>query len=69
MAAVYPRGAMDMEEGELVRRLFEVDAVKFGRFTLKSGLESPVYVDLRVLVSHPALLVGPRRAPRLSRPA
>lgn len=36
--------------------LLEAGCVKMGRFTLKSGLESPIYLDLRLLASEPALL-------------
>jgi uridine monophosphate synthetase len=40
----------------LVRRLFEIGAIRFGEFTLRSGIRSPFYVDLRVVISFPDVL-------------
>jgi uridine monophosphate synthetase len=40
----------------LAERLYTLGAVQFGDFTLKDGSHSPVYLDLRLLVSDPAVL-------------
>ena len=46
----------------VAQALLDAGCVRFGSFTLKSGEVSPIYLDLRLLVSHPAVMRAVARA-------
>lgn len=45
-----------MQKQRLLEALINIDIIKKGEFTLRSGQVSPVYIDCRSIISYPPLL-------------
>ncbi len=60
--ASQPPGGPTGELTDLAAGLLEAGCVRLGSFTLKSGQQSPIYLDLRRLVSYPAVMKLAARA-------
>ncbi len=48
--------ALSHQLRSLALKLHDLGCIRFGKFTLASRIQSPVYIDLRLLVSEPAVL-------------
>ena len=47
---------MEEAKKQLALDLVEIGALKFGEFTYKSGAKGPMYLDLRLFISHPKVM-------------
>ncbi|HRK27929.1 MAG TPA: orotidine-5'-phosphate decarboxylase [Chitinophagales bacterium] len=45
-----------MNNRNLILRLYDINAVQFGQFQLRTGIMSPFYLDFRKIVSYPNLM-------------
>ncbi len=47
---------MTQEIKDLILQLHAIGVVQFGSFTLKHGMQTPIYIDLRLVISYPPLM-------------
>lgn len=56
MTTAVETNANTTHELTIVNKLYEIGAIQFGEFTLKSGQTSSIYMNLRKIISYPDLL-------------
>lgn len=47
---------MNQSIKELILEFEEIGMLNFGEFTFKSGIQSPIYTNMRILISYPKLM-------------